>query len=53
MDPQVCAAISGTGIRHRDIYDDMGERKLVSLPAFSYMIDQHHNLWEWIADSFK
>lgn len=27
------------------IYDDMGERKLVSLPAFSYMIDQHHNLW--------
>ena len=21
MDPQVCAAISGTGIRHRDIYD--------------------------------
>lgn len=27
------------------IYDDMGERKLVSLQAFSYMIDQHHNLW--------
>lgn len=24
---------------------DMGERRLVSFQAFSYMIDQHHNLW--------